>query len=223
VSQSETLMARDGHAFNAYIAKPATPPHGGVVVIQEIFGLTRFVRSVADSLAAAGYLTVAPALFDRVRRDIQLSYSREEIQQGRGYSMQIDPAKSLLDISAAAAFARHAGKVAVVGYCWGGRLAWQAACDVRIDAAVSYYGAGISQHLNRTPTCPMMFHVGDHDDSIPATEVAAVRAAFPAGIFHVYKDCVHAFANPDRPDRYQAEAAALAQRRTDAFLATVLG
>jgi carboxymethylenebutenolidase len=223
MSQSETLMARDGHAFNAYIAKPSGAPQAGIVVIQEIFGLTHFVRSVTDSFAAAGYLAVAPALFDRVRRDIHLGYSREEIEQGHGYSMQIDAAKSLLDVGAAAAFARHAGKVAVVGFCWGGRLAWQAACDVRIDAAVSYYGARISQHLTRTPACPMMFHVGDHDESIPPSEVAKIRAAFLSGVFHVYENCGHAFANPDRPERYNAEAAALARLRTDSFLATVLG
>jgi carboxymethylenebutenolidase len=223
MSQYETLMARDGHAFNAYIAKPSGTPHGGIVVIQEIFGLTRFVRGVTDSFAAAGYLAVAPALFDRVRRDIQLGYSREEVEQGHGYSMRIDAARSLLDVGAAASFARHAGKVAVVGFCWGGRLAWQAACDVRIDAAVSYYGARISQHLTRTPACPMMFHVGDHDESIPASEIAKVRAAFPSGIFHLYENCGHAFANPDRPERYNMEAAAVARQRTDAFLSTVLG
>jgi carboxymethylenebutenolidase len=216
-------MARDGHSFNAYIAKPAGTPGGGIVVIQEIFGLTPYVRGVADSFAAAGYLAVAPALFDRIRRNIQLGYSREEIQLGHGYSMQLEVAKSLLDIGAAAAFARHSGPVAVVGFCWGGRLAWQAAGEIHLDAAVSYYGARISEHLTRTPACPMMFHVGDHDDSIPASEIAKVRAAFPSGIFHLYENCGHAFANPDRPDRYHAEAAALARQRTDAFLADALG
>jgi carboxymethylenebutenolidase len=223
MSQQETLMARDGHAFNAYIAKPAGAPRGGVVVVQEIFGLTHFIRSAADGFAADGYLAVAPALFDRIRRNIELGYGPEEMEQARGYSMQIDASKAMLDIAASAAFARHAGKVAVVGFCWGGRLAWQAAGDVRIDVAVSYYGARISEHLAKTPTCPMMFHVGERDEAIPASEVARVRAAFPGGIFHVYENAGHAFANPDRPERYNAPAAALAHARTNAFLATTLG
>lgn len=222
MSQNETLMARDGHSFNAYIAKPPGHARGGVVIVQEIFGVSPHIRHVADSFAANGYLTVAPALFDRIRRDLVLGYSPEEVEQARGYRMQIKTEDAVRDIAAAAAMARHAGKVAVVGYCWGGALAWVAASEIPLAAAVCYYGSAIPDHLDRTPTCPTMLHFGEHDGSTPPAKIEQVRRAFPQGQFHLY-NAGHAFNNDDRPSVYEADAAALARARTDAFLTQHVG
>jgi carboxymethylenebutenolidase len=222
VSQSETLMARDGHEFNVYIAKPGGKARGAVVIVQEIFGLSPWIVRTADSYAADGYLCVAPALFDRVRRNLVLGSSPPEMEQAMGYRKQIDTAKAVLDIGAAAAMARHVGKVAVIGFCWGGTLAWAAASELPLGAAVCYYGAGIPGLLPKVPTCPTMLHSGEQDRSIPASDVDRIRGAFPQAVYHLYA-AGHAFANDDRPDHYNAEAAALARTRTNAFLAQQIG
>jgi carboxymethylenebutenolidase len=222
MSQAETLMARDGHTFNTCIAKPAGKARGGLVVVQEIFGLTAHIRAVADGYAQQGYLAVAPSLFDRIARGIVLGYSPPEVQQGMGYRKQIPTAKALLDIAAAAAICRHAGKVAVIGFCWGGRLAWAAACEVPLAAAVCYYGGGIVDELPKTPRCPTMLHFGERDASIALSDVERIRAAFPQGSYHLY-DAGHAFSNAERPQGYDAQAAGLAGERTAAFLAQHIG
>jgi carboxymethylenebutenolidase len=222
MSQSETLMARDGHTFSTYIAKPAGKARGGVVVVQEIFGLTPHIRSVADGYSQLGYLAVAPALFDRVARGILLGYSPPEVEQGLGYRKQIPTAKAVLDIAAAAAICRHAGKVAVIGFCWGGRLAWDAACEVPLGAAVCYYGGGIVDDLPKTPKCPTLLHFGEHDKSIPLSDVERIRVAYPQGVYHIYA-AGHAFSNDERPQHYDAEASKLAAERTAAFLAQHIG
>jgi len=222
MSRYETLMARDGHTFKAYIAAPAGPIRGGIVIVQEIFGLTANILRTADSYAADGYLAVAPALFDRVRRGVVLGYSPEEIQEGRGYREQVEIAQAMLDLAAAAAITRHAGKIALIGYCWGARLAWLAASRLQLGAVVCYYGAHIAEHLEQDPTCPVMLHFGEHDASIPLAEVEHLRSAFPRGIYHLYA-AGHGFSNEDRPEHYDAAAAALARARTNAFLAQNVG
>ncbi|MFI4866869.1 MAG: dienelactone hydrolase family protein [Steroidobacterales bacterium] len=222
MSQTETLMARDGHEFTTYIAKPPGKARAAVVIVQEIFGLSPWIVRTADSYAADGYLCVAPALFDRVRRNLVLGYSPPELQQAMGYRKQVDTAKAVLDIGAAVAIARHAGKAAVIGFCWGGTLAWAAASELPLGAAVCYYGAGIPGLLPKFPTCPTMLHSGDQDRSIPASDVDRIRSAFPQAVYHLYA-AGHAFANDDRPDHYNAEAAALARTRTNAFLAQHIG
>ena len=222
MSQTETLMARDGHTFSAYIAKPPGKQRGGLVVIQEIFGVTPHMRRVADDYAAQGYLAVVPALFDRVAGDIVLGYTPPEIEQGLGYRKQISTAKAVLDIAAAAAICRHAGRVAAVGFCWGGRLAWAAAAEIPLGAAVVYYGGGIPQELPKTPRCPAILHFGTQDKSIPASDIEQLRAALPAGEFHLY-EAGHGFNNDDRPQNFNAAASALARERTLAFLAQHVG
>jgi carboxymethylenebutenolidase len=222
VSQTETLMARDGHKFSTYLAKPAGKARGAVVIVQEIFGLSPWIVRTVDSYAADGYLCVAPALFDRVHRNLVLGYSPAEREQAMGYRKQIDTAKAVLDIGAAAAMARHAGKVAVIGYCWGGMLAWAAASELPLGAAVCYYGAGIPKLLPKLPACPTMLHSGEQDHSIPLSDIELLRAAYPQGIYHLYA-AGHAFANDDRPDHYNADAAALARSRSNAFLAQHIG
>jgi carboxymethylenebutenolidase len=222
VSQIETLRARDGHDFQVYIAKPSGKSRGAVVIVQEIFGLTPWVLRTADSYAADGYLTVAPALFDRVRRNLVLGYSPPEIELAMGYRKQIETAKAVLDIAAAAAMVRHAGRVAVIGYCWGGTLTWACASELPLGAAVCYYGSGIPSLLPKVPTCPTLLHSGEQDRSIPASDVDRIRGAFPQAMYHLYA-AGHAFANDDRPDHYNADAAALARTRTNAFLAQHIG
>lgn len=120
MSHFETLMARDGHSFRAYMVSPPSHARGAVIIVHEVFGLTAHIRTLTDSYAAEGYLAIAPALFDRVRRDLVLGDTPEELEQGRGYRQQIGTDKAVLDIAASVAVARHSGKVAVVGYCWGG-------------------------------------------------------------------------------------------------------
>jgi len=221
-NQFQSLMARDGHTFSAYLVTPEGKARGAIVVLQEIFGLTTHIRNVADSYAADGYLTIAPSLFDRVRRQVVLGYSAAEVEQGKGYRLQIPLAKALLDIAACAAVVRHAGRVAAMGFCWGGMLAWAAASAVPLAAAVCYYGAGMLEQSPKTPSCPTLLHFGEMDQSIPPGEVEALRAAYPAGEYYLYP-AGHAFANADRPDHYNADAAALARARTGAFLAQRVG
>ena len=223
MSRYETLMARDGHTFSTYIAKPAGKARGGSIIVQEIFGLTDFICRTADRCAEDGYLTLAPALLDRIGRDLVLDYSPDDIEQGRGLSKQIDNAKAMLDIAAAAAVTRHVGKLAVIGFSWGARLAWAAANELSFSAAVCYYPAALEQELPKTPRCPTMLHFGAADASIPAGEIERIRMAFPRGTYHLYEGADHDFSNEDRPDCYNAEAAALAQQRSAAFMAQYVG
>ncbi len=222
MSQTETLMARDGHQFSVYMAKPEGKARGAVVVLQEIFGLSPWILRTVDGFAADGYLSVAPALFDRVRRNLVPGYSPAETEQALGYRKQIDPAKVLLDIAAAVALVRHAGKVALVGFCWGGTLAWAAASELSVGAAVSYYGGRIPELLPKVPTCPTLLHFGERDAGIPLSQVDAVRSAYPQGEYHLYA-AGHAFANDDRPDHFDAAATALARARTRDFLSQHIG
>jgi len=211
-----TIMARDGHEFQAWLVAAPPRPRGAVVVIQEIFGLNSHIRSVTDGFAAAGFTAIAPALFDRVRRGIELGYSAEEQQQGAGYRKQIAPEAALKDVAACAAVVRHSGRTGAVGYCWGGRLAYLAACELTLACAVVYYGK-VADCLERTPRCPVMYHYGTEDKSIPLEEVEQLRAAQPAAIVHVYEGAGHGF-NCEQRGSYHAEAAALARTRTLEFL-----
>jgi carboxymethylenebutenolidase len=211
-----TLMARDGHEFNAWLAAPKGPARGAVVIAQEIFGVNHHIRGVADGFAAAGYVTIAPCLYDRVRRGIELGYSEQETQEGRGYRLQIPKEKTLLDLGASINVVKHAGRVAVVGYCWGGTLAYLAACELPIACAVAYYGGQIKEHLAKSPRRPVLYHFGDRDPYIPATDIEKIRAADPTGEFHLYP-ADHGF-NCEERGSYDAASARLALERTHAFL-----
>ncbi len=212
-----TIMARDGHEFQAWLSASPARPRGAVVVLQEIFGVNGHIRAVTDAFAAAGYTAIAPALFDRVRRGIELGYTPVEQQQGAGYRKQIAPETALRDIAAAAAVVRHSGRTGVVGYCWGGSLAYLAACELPLAAAVVYYGR-VGDWLEKKPRCPIMYHYGATDHAIPLAEVERVRAAQPAAPLYVYEGAGHGF-NCDQRDSYDAQAAALARTRTLDFLA----
>ena len=216
-----TLMARDGHSFEAWLAGPTTAPRGAVVVLQEIFGLNSHVREVADGFAADGYLAIAPALFDRVRRHVQLGYTAETVEEGRGYMRQLDQAKTSLDILASINVVKHAGRVAAIGYCWGGTQAYLAACDLPVTAAVAYYGTGIAANLAHRPKVPVQYHFGAQDKSIPPETVEKIRAADGGGQLYVYP-ADHGF-NCDQRSAYDVEAARLAHERTLRFLAEHVG
>jgi carboxymethylenebutenolidase len=214
-----TIMARDGHEFQAYLAAAPGRPRGAVVVIQEIFGVNSHIRAVADGFAAEGYTVIAPALFDRIRRGIELGYSAPEIQEGSGYREQLKLEDTLKDLGAAIAVVRNSGRVGTVGYCWGGALSYVAASELPVACAVVYYGR-VSSYLDRRPKCPVMYHFGTQDKSIPAADVEKVKAAHPQGVFYDY-DAGHGF-NCDQRSSYDPQAAALARERTVQFLARYL-
>jgi carboxymethylenebutenolidase len=210
-------MARDGHEFNAWLAPAAGTPRGAIVIAQEIFGVNRHIRGVVDGFAAEGYLTIAPCLFDRIRRGIDLGYSEKETQEGRGYRLQIPKEKTMLDLTACINVVKHAGRVAVVGYCWGGTLAYLAARELPIMCAVAYYGGQIKDHLDKPPKRPVMYHFGERDPYIPDSDVDKIRAVDPTGIFHTYP-ADHGF-NCEERGSYDAASARLARERTLDFLA----
>ncbi|MFQ5763753.1 MAG: dienelactone hydrolase family protein [Rhodospirillales bacterium] len=208
------IIASDGHELSAYRAKPEGEARGGVVVIQEVFGVNGHIRDVADGYAAEGYLAVAPALFDRFERGIELGYTDDDITIGREYKARGNESLDLVlaDVRAASEAARAAGKVGITGYCWGGFVVWAAACRLDFDAAASYYGGGILELKDETPKCPIIMHFGEKDQSIPIADVDAISAAHPEIPVHVY-DAGHGF-NCDRRGSYHEESARTALTRT---------
>lgn len=216
------LRAEDGHELGAYVARPAGDPVAGLVVIQEIFGVNSHIRSVADGYAQEGFLAVAPALFDRVERDVELGYEEPDMQKARSFIPRLDIDKSVLDIGAALDFARKetGQKVGVIGYCFGGTLAWLSATRLHPDAAVGYYGGNIGKYATENPRAPVMLHFGKQDAHIPPEEVEKVHSAHPEVEIYWY-DAGHAFNCNPRPN-YNPEAARLARQRSLAFLKKIL-
>ena len=212
------LTAADGHQSEGYRVRPASRRKGGVVVIQEVFGVNGHIREVCERLAADGYEAIAPALFDRVRPRVELSYDDAGIAEGRELASAIGWDKPMLDVRAAARAIDLDGKIGVVGYCWGGSWAWLAGCRLDILCAVCYYGRHIPDLLDETPRCPVMMHFGAEDASIPLESVETIREAHPDIPIYVYEGAGHGF-NCDQRASYHAEAAALARKRTLAFFA----
>ncbi|MDJ0926366.1 MAG: dienelactone hydrolase family protein, partial [Gammaproteobacteria bacterium] len=203
-----------GHQLEAYRSTPAGTPRAGLVVIQEVFGLTDHIRAVTDDFAARGFLAVAPGLFDRVEPGIRLPYT--EVEQGRDTMMKLDLEQSTLDLGAAVAAASSAGKVGAVGYCWGGAMADLAACKLDVAAAVAYYGRANVNWLDLKPRCPVMYHFGGRDPIIPPELVQQIRDGRPDGEFFIYPDASHGFNCNDRAD-YHLESAELALERSLEF------
>ena len=217
MGEFNTLMARDGHEFRAYLAAPPGALRGAIVVIQEIFGVNSHIRALTEGYAAEGYVAIAPALFDRVRRGIELGYSDKEVQEGFGYVKQLKEDQILKDIAAAIAVVKHAGRVGLVGFCWGGTMAYVAACELPLAAAVAYYGGSIVNHLDKKPRCRVMYHFGERDRHITAGDLEKIKAVHPQGIFHLYP-ADHGF-NCDQRASYDPKSAALARQRTLEFFA----
>src|SRR5579863_2042405 len=220
MGQFTTIMARDGHEFQAWLAAPPGRPRGALLVIQELFGVNSHIRKVTDDFATAGHTAIAPCLFDRVRRGIELDYTPAAMQEGMGYVKQLQQQATLLDLAAALAVVKHSGRRGAVGYCWGGMLAYLAACRLPLACAVVYYGK-IAACLDEKPKCPMMYHFGAADPSIPATDVARIRAAYPQAPLYVYEGAGHGF-NCEQHASYHPAAAALARTRTLEFLSRYL-
>ncbi len=219
------LTASDGHVFGAYEAQPAGTPRGGLVVVQEIFGVNAHIRRVADGYAADGYRVLAPAIFDRAERNVKLGYDAVDRDKGIALRKEIDIAAMLLDIAACAVALQPAGKVGIVGYCLGGSLAWLAACRLYgLSAAVGYYGGMIAAHLDEKPRIPVMLHFGEEDGGIPMADVARIRAAVDPAVVQVlaYPGAGHAF-NRDGADSWHEPSAGLARERTLEFLHQRLG
>jgi carboxymethylenebutenolidase len=209
------LRAKDGHELDAYVAEPKGKAKGGIVVVQEIFGVTNHIKRVADQYAARGYKAVAPAMFDRIQRNLTLEYS--DVQKGIEYMQQLKWPQTLADLEAAATEARAAGSASVVGYCWGGTVAHVAASELELDAAVSYYGGGVAKMLDKKPRCPIIYHFGDQDASIPLPDVEKIKKANPASPLFVYPGAGHGF-NCDERGSYSAKDAKVAFERSIEFL-----
>jgi carboxymethylenebutenolidase len=223
MGQNIELKTKDGQTISAYKAEPAGKPRGGIVVIQEIWGVNSHIRDVTDRYAKEGYLAVAPAIFDRIERGVKMDqYTQETMQKGFGYMQKVDQDKALLDISAAVAEASKAGKVGVVGFCFGGRMAWLAASRVDgIAASVPYYGGGVPQLASEKPKVPVMLHFGEKDAHIPIASVEEFKKVHPTLPVYIYA-ADHGF-NCDQRGSYDAAAAKLAQDRTLEFFRKHVG
>ena len=227
MGQFTDLQAADGQSIPAYVAQPAGKPKGGIVVIQEIFGVNSHVRSVADGYARDGYLAVAPAIFHRVKPNVELGYSGDDMQAGMGLKAATEalPAPGVMqDIQAAIKHAAQAGKVGIVGYCYGGLLTWRAACTLSgLSAAVPYYGGGSTtpEEIARKPKVPVLAHFGAKDKHISLESVEAFKKAHPEVEVQIY-EADHGF-NCDQRGSYDASAAKLARERTLAFFARHVG
>jgi len=211
------LIAADGFSFSAYRADPAGKPVGALVVAQEIFGVNSHIRSVCDGYAADGFVAIAPALFDRYERDFDIGYTPADVARGRELKARANADAALLDVAAARAAVASAGNVGIVGYCWGGYLAWIAAARLAgFACAVPYYGGGMTDAISLQPKCPVMAHFGERDAMIPAAGVRALAAAHPTAQVFLYP-ADHGF-NCDQRATFDAAAASLSRERTLAFL-----
>ena len=222
------LTASDGHKLDAYRADPvgtsatAGKPRGAIVVIQEIFGVNSHIKSVADGYAADGYVAIAPAMFDRVQKGFDVGYSPDDMTKGRETRAKVTNDMALKDAEAAIKAASTAGKVGIVGYCWGGTVAWLAAGKLGgLTCAVAYYGGGILADADLAPKVPLMGHFGDKDQHIPVDGVKKLAEKYPQHQIFIYA-ADHGF-NCDQRGSYNAPAAKQARERTLAFLRKHVG
>ncbi len=216
------LTAADGHKLAAYRADPSGKPRGGIVVIQEIFGVNSHIRQVADGFAADGYVAIAPAMFDRVQKNVELGYTPEDIAKGREIRGKVTNDMAVKDAEAAVKAAAAAGKVGIVGYCWGGLVTWLAAAKISgLAAAVPYYGGGILDNADLQPKVPLMAHFGERDAHIPVEGVKKLAEKHPKHQVFIYA-ADHGF-NCDHRASYDAPSAKQAGARTLEFFRKHIG
>ena len=219
MKEAVKLSATDGHTFDAYVATPSGEPKAALVVVQEIFGVNAHIRSVADHFASEGYLAIAPALFDRYERGVELGYDGQDMEKAMSFIPKLNMEWTAADVRAAVVYARdeYKTKVGVVGYCLGGSVAWLAAAHMPIDAAVGYYGGFIAKFLDQGPEAPIMLHFGEKDDHIPPSDIEKIKAAYPQIPVYTYATAGHGF-NCSARGSYDEPSAKLALGRTLAFL-----
>ena len=217
-----TLTAADGHSLGAYRADASGAARGGIVVLQEIFGVNSHIRAVCDGFAADGFTCIAPALYDRSsHRDCELGYEAGDMATGRKLREEFSWNDTVKDVAAAVAVLAAEGlEVGSVGYCWGGTISFLAGVRLDVGAAVVYYGGQIIPYKDEKARCPMLMHFGEHDAGIPLSDVEQIRAAQPEAAIHIY-DAGHGF-NCDRRGSYDEAATKLARERTIEFFETNL-
>jgi len=215
MGQTINLNTAGMQCIGAYLAKPSGTPKGGIVVVQEIFGVNAHIRAVVDGFAREGYSAIAPAFFDHVETGVELGYDDDSFRRGRALAGEISFDRAIEDVASAAEAIRSSGKVGVVGYCWGGTVALLSATRLALPA-VSYYGARNVAFLGETPRAPLLFHFGERDSSIPAEAVQKHREAYPDLDIFTYPTG-HAFNRDVDDSHYDAPSARLARERTLAF------
>ena len=204
------------HCIGAYLATPSGAPKGGIVVVQEIFGVTAHIRDVADRFAKEGYTAIAPAFFDYAENDVELAYDNAGMQRGKALASEVGLDRAVEAVASAAESIQSAGRIGVVGFCWGGTVALLAAQRLALPA-VSYYGARNTGYLDQPLKAPVIFHFGASDRSITAEARAKHKQAWPDAPIYVYDHCGHAFNRDVDKNAYNADAAKLAWQRTLAF------
>jgi len=213
------LTAADGHEFAAYQAPHEGAYKGGLVLIQEIFGVTPHIKDLCNEFADLGYDVLSPAIFDRIERDAEFGYDEDQIQKSVALAGQSGIEAPILDIQACVDHLKVDGPVAITGFCYGGSLVWISAARVQgLSCAVGYYGRLIPDHLGEQPACPTMLHFGSRDASIPLTSVDKIRDARPEVDIHVF-DAEHGFCS-DRPQNHSTDAKAAALALTLGFFDT---
>lgn len=219
MGQHVKLTTADAHSLGSYRADPAGTPKGGMIVVQEIFGVNHHIRAVCDRLAALGYVAIAPAVFDRFVRDFECGYTPDEIANARSYLGNLNWDKMVLDMSAAKEELKGAGPIGVIGFCMGGTAAFLAATRIPgVAAAVSYYGGQIAKFADEKPACPLQMHFGEKDEGIPLTTVDEIKKKQPQAETYIYEGAPHGFYCDERA-AYRKDAAELAWKRTQDFLA----
>ncbi len=221
MGQQINLNTTRMQCIGAYLAKPQGAPKGGIVVVQEIFGVNAYVRSVADRFAQHGYTAIAPAFFDHLESGVELGYDRGGVEKGRALAGEIPFDLAISDVASAAESIASAGRVGCVGYCWGGTVAFLAATRLGMPG-VSYYGARNVNFLDEKPKAPVQFHFGEKDTSIPAEAIERHRVALPDAEIHTYASAGHAFDRDIDASAYDAASAKLAFERTLAFFGRTL-
>jgi carboxymethylenebutenolidase len=217
------LRAHDGHEVTTYEAAPAGKPRGGIVLLQEIFGVTAHIRRVCDIYAGEGYHTVAPALFDRIAKGRELGYSKEDAATGREMRSRIPWDQTRADAAAAIRHLSGAGKIASIGYCWGGTVSWRLAAQAEtLSASVCYYPTQISPFVSEKPRCPVLMHFGEVDPIATLADAGQLRSAHGANVEIQVYPASHGF-NCDEISNFHPASAKQASRRTLDFLDVHLG
>jgi carboxymethylenebutenolidase len=214
-----SLVASDSFKLGAYRADPSGAAKGGIVVIQEIFGVNHHIRAVCDRLAGMGYAAVAPALFDRQQPNFECGYSPDEIANARKFVANPDWGAMMRDVQAAIDEAKKSGPTAIMGFCMGGTLAFLAAAKLNgLSATIGYYGGQIAKNADEKPKVPVQLHFGEKDASIPMSDVDTIKAKRSGDCeIYVYPDAQHGF-HCDERGSYNEAAAKLTWQRSTASL-----